>query len=33
MSFGVGSVGESDLDLDHIFHLTKISRLTATKLK
>lgn len=33
MSFGVGSVGERelDLDLDQIFHQTKISRLTATK--
>jgi hypothetical protein len=31
MSLGVGSVGERELDLDHIFHQTKISQLNATK--
>lgn len=31
MSFGVGSVGKRELDLDQIFHQTKISRLIATK--
>lgn len=32
MSFGVGNAaGERELDLDQIFHRTKTSRLTVTK--